>query len=101
MVELEHCAVISNDGCRVLFLTANGNHFRIAASRIRAHAGTARTIRTRYTTEPEIIAGETFQNAVKRHEFEIILMGTDAEMGDALQGLRDRCLVGDENFRCG
>ena len=38
---------------------------------------------------------------MKRHELEIVLMGADPEMGDALKSFRCGCLVWDENFRCG
>ncbi len=101
MIELKHRAVISDHGSGVLLLASDRNHFRIAASDVRAGAGTACTIGTSDAAEPEIIAREAFQDAVKRHEFEIVLMGTDAEVSDAFQSLRDGCLVGDENFRCG
>ncbi len=35
------------------------------------------------------------------HEFEVVRVGTDAEMGGAGEGLGEGGVVGDENFRRG
>jgi hypothetical protein len=44
---------------------------------------------------------KTLEDAVKRHEFQIVLVGPDAEVGGAGQSFRDGLAIGNKHVRRG
>ena len=83
VAELEHRRISADQGGGVLFLRAYFHHGLIGDTGIRAGAGTACAVGAGDAAEPFVPPGEAFEDAVEGHEFEIVLMGSDPEMGNA------------------
>ena len=98
VAELEHGGVVAEASGGTLFGAAFGDHFGIGEGSIGTGAGAAGAVGAGDATEPLGGAIEAGDDAVKGHEFEIVLMGADSEMGDSGEGGGERLVVGDINF---
>ena len=90
VIELEHRAVAADHRCGVLLFAADRFHLHIAEVRIHANARASGAVGAGHAAEPSVIAGEAFENSMKGHELEIVLMRADAEVGDAGKCFRFR-----------
>ena len=97
VVELEHGGVAPERGGRALLLAAHGHHLRIGEIREFPLPRAARAIRAGHAAEPLRGALVTRGDAVKGHEFQVILMRANAEVRDAREGVGRRESIGDEN----
>ena len=98
VAELEHGGVVAEPSGGPLFVAAFGDHLGIGEGGIRTGAGASGAVGAGDATEPLGGAIEAGDDAVKGHEFEIVLMGADSEMGDSGEGGGERLVVGDINF---
>jgi len=100
VAELEHGGVVAEASGGPLFGAPFGDHLGIGESGIRTGAGASGAVGASDATEPLGGAIEAGDDPVKGHEFEIVLMGADSEMGDSGESGGERLVVGDINF-CG
>ena len=63
---------------------------RVGEFRVGAAARAAGAVGAGDAAEPVVVAGEAVEDAVEGHELEIVLMGADAEVGDARRAPRLR-----------
>ena len=101
VVELDHRSELANGRSEVLFLAANCLHLVIGKLRVGTGARTAGAIGAGHPGEPLAVILITGENAVEGHELEVVLVGADAEMGDARQSRGFGKTVGDEKFSGG
>ena len=88
MVQLRHIAVASDSGSQDLFLAADYLHFLIGKPGIRARPRAACAIGAGNSAEPLLRGLKAGGNPVERHEFQIILVSPNPQMGHPPQGLR-------------
>ena len=101
VAELEHGGVVAEASGGTLFGAAFGDHFGIGEGSIGTGAGAAGAVGAGDATEPLGGAIEAGDDAVKGHEFEIVLMGADSEMGNSGESRWERLVVGDINLCSG
>ena len=83
ITELHHDAVLPDKCSLALLQLANFLHFIIAVLGIRPLARAARSIRYYDSAKPLVGGVETLRDAVISSNFEVILVGNNAKMGDS------------------
>ena len=80
-------AVLSDNGCLPLFSAAHLLHLNVCEFRIDPGARAASAIGHDDPTEPSIAATEAISDAGIGHNFNIVLMSGDAEVGGPSEGI--------------
>ena len=101
VAELENGGVVAETSGGALFGAPFGDHFGIGERGIMTGACAACAVGTGDATEPLGWAIDAGNAAVKRHKFEIVLMGADSEMGNSGESRWERLVVGDINLCSG
>ncbi len=86
--ELRDEAVLADDGGGALLLHADGFHLLVTEVGVRACAGAPGPVGAGHRAEPPVRALKARQDAVQGHELQVVLMGTDSQVGGAGKGLR-------------
>ena len=86
VAELHHDAVLTHIGRFALLHEAHFLHLLVGVAGIRPFARAARTIRDHHAAEPLILVMKALGDAVIRGDFEVVLVGDNAQMRHAAQG---------------
>lgn len=86
IIKLDHYAIASDNGRGILFAPAYSHHLRVGEIGIESRAGTAAAGGAGHAAALQIILRIAGDDAVKGHQFQIILVCSDPEMGNAPHG---------------
>lgn len=96
VAELSHESVTAHDGGLLLLLCTHPVHLGVAVVGVGTAPRAARPVRAGDPPEPLIPVLETGEDAMRRHELEIILMSTDAQMSHSCRRFGHGGIVGNE-----
>ena len=83
---------------RALLLSAHALHFLVGVGGVEVVAGRAAAVGDDYAGEPAVRLPVALQDAVNGHDFDVILVRGDRQMGGAREGLRRGGPIGDEKL---
>ena len=98
MIQLDHHAKLTRDRRRILLLATHAHHFGIGEVFIFARARTAGAVGAGDAAKPFVCSSKTFEDAVKGHELQVILMRADAEVRHALERCVHRLAIRNKYF---
>jgi hypothetical protein len=98
---MNHGPILTDLRSKVLLFASNRLHLCIRKVRVRTRARTAGTIGTGHSGKPLGIVLVTLKNPVEGHEFEIVLVRPDPEVGDTGESPRLGETIWNEEFSGG
>jgi hypothetical protein len=98
VVQEEHRGKLAHVGGLLLLEPSHVDHLRVGVLLVFEVARTAAAVRHRDAGEPLVLLLKALKDAVVGHDFEVVLMGADAEVRRPLDGALGRRPVGNEHL---
>ena len=99
VIELHHRGIVTELGSLTLLLSPSERHLLIGEIGIGTGPRAARAVRAGDAGKPLASAVVARCDAIERHEFQVVLMRTNAQMRYACKRTRLRKSIGDEYVR--